>query len=135
MRLVYALLAALGIVLAGLVVSSVVVLMVGGKVTDWPRDVATVLFVHVPWVVTFGVAAVVAGAIHRGGRTSPAHLIAVFGVPVLACVLSVWSGIASDVVAGGLLSAAEAAVGAVGGWLVSRHFARQNENQGYLPAY
>ncbi|MFC0037848.1 hypothetical protein [Actinomadura rayongensis] len=130
MRLLLALAAAAGVVVAGLVLDAVLVLLAGARVTQWPSSVATVALVHVPWAVTLGLAVVVASAVHRG--TGPAHALAVFGVPAVVAVVSVLAGAGSDALAGGLVAAAEAVAAAALGALAARR--RRPSDTGYFPA-
>ncbi|POM25049.1 hypothetical protein BTM25_36910 [Actinomadura rubteroloni] len=130
MRVVLALAAALGTVVAGLVLDAALVLLAGAHVTTWPSSVATVLLVHVPWTVALGLAVVVADAVHRG--RGPAHAVALFGVPALAAALSVVAGAGSHALAGGLVAAVEAAAGAALAALAVRRL--RPSDAGYLPA-
>jgi hypothetical protein len=112
-RLFLAWLAALGVVVGGLVVDAVLVLAVARHVENWPLGAANVLLVHAPWVLTILLATVIAVRLHRA-------LVAALAVPALVIVLSVAVGAARGTVAGGLLAAVETAAAAVLAWWLTR---------------
>ncbi|MGK5554993.1 hypothetical protein ACSNOI_25575 [Actinomadura kijaniata] len=136
MRLMRAWLAAFGVVTVGLLVDSVAVLAFGRQVAAWPGFAATVLLVHVPWILTLLVAAAVSTRIYSVRRVSPRQLVAVFTVPVLFAVGSAVVGAATGDPVLGLVSAAEAVVGAVAGWFAMRRVTDPaQQGSGYFPTH
>jgi hypothetical protein len=120
-RLLLAWLAAFGVVAAGLVVDAVLLLAVARHVETWPLEIAGVLLVHVPWVLTMLLATLTAVRLHGSPRSGAVSALAAFGVPALVTVVSVASGAAQGAVAGGVLAATEAAAGTgLAWWLTHR---------------
>jgi hypothetical protein len=134
MRLLRAWPAAAAVVVTGLLLDSVALMIAGRHVGSSPGVIHTVLLVHVPWTLILLTATVVAALVHREQVPVARHLAAVFGVPALTITASLALGMAQGAVVGGVLSAAEAAVGAVLGWLVRRRFAQRDQGS-YFPAY
>jgi hypothetical protein len=120
-RLFLAWLAALGVVAAGLVADAVLLLAVAWHVESWPLEIANVLFVHVPWLLTMLLATVTAVRLHGPPRWVARGLLAALGVPVLVSVVSVVLGAVGGSAAGGLLAAVEAALGTALAWWLTRH--------------